>query len=47
MIYAPTDAIACLDAIRALRTIGVKKMVLRTIKPPSSLGVETSKPLLP
>ena len=38
-IYAPTGAIAGLDAIRALRSVGIDRVLLRTITPPKSLGV--------
>jgi aspartate dehydrogenase len=43
-IYAPTGAIAGLDAIRALRLVGINRVALRTIKPPKSLGVKVSEP---
>lgn len=42
-IYAPTGAIAGLDAIRALRGAGIDRVVLRTIKPPRSLGIESKE----
>ncbi|AEM38152.1 aspartate dehydrogenase [Pyrolobus fumarii 1A] len=41
-VYAPTGAIAGLDAIRALRIVGINKVVLRTRKPPKSLGVDVN-----
>ncbi len=45
-VYAPTGAIAGLDAIRALRTGGARleKVLLRTRKPASSLGVVVEEP---
>jgi len=36
-IYVPTGAIAALDAVRALRIVGIERVVLRTRKPPKSL----------
>ena len=42
-VYAPTGAIAGLDAVRALRTVGIDRVVLRTIKPPRSLGIEAKE----
>ncbi len=39
-IYVPSGAIAGLDAVRALRLSGIKRVVLRTRKPPRALGME-------
>ncbi len=39
-VYAPTGAIAGLDAVRAMRHAGIEKVTLRTRKNPRSLGVE-------
>ena len=36
-IYIPSGAIAGLDAIEALKLVGIKKIVLRTRKPPKAL----------
>lgn len=41
-VYAPTGAIAALDAIRAAKLSGIKRILLRTVKNPKSLGVEAS-----
>jgi aspartate dehydrogenase len=43
-IYAPTGAIAGLDAVRAARIAGIETVKLRTIKPAKSLGVNVDKP---
>ncbi len=45
-VYAPTGAIAGLDAVRAARLSGVERVVLRTRKPPRSLGVDVREPTL-
>ncbi len=38
-IYAPSGAIAGLDAVRAMRHAGIRRVLLRTIKHPRSLGI--------
>ena len=43
-VYAPTGAIAGLDAVRAARLSGIERVVLRTRKPPRSLGVDAREP---
>lgn len=36
-VYVPSGAIAGLDAIRALRKVGIERVLLRTRKPPKSI----------
>jgi len=43
-VYVPTGALAGLDAVRALRRAGIQKLLLRTVKPPESLGVKVNEP---
>ena len=38
-IHAPSGAVAGLDAVRAMRHAGIRRVVLRTVKHPSSLGI--------
>ena len=45
-VYAPTGAIAGLDAVRAARLAGIDRVVLRTRKSPRSLGVEVDRETL-
>ena len=42
-VYAPTGAIAGLDAVRAVRLAGIERVVLRTRKSPKSLGVSVDR----
>ena len=42
-VYAPTGAIAGLDAVRAARLAGIERVLLRTRKNPKSLGVEAEE----
>ncbi len=45
-VYAPTGAIAGLDAVRAMRHAGIDRVVLRTRKNPRSLGVDVDRETL-
>ena len=45
-IHVPSGAIAGLDALKALRLVGIERLTLRTRKPPRALGVETEEPKL-
>ncbi len=42
-VYAPTGAIAGLDAVRAARLAGIERVLLRTRKSPKSLGVQVDR----
>ena len=46
-IYVPTGAIAALDAVRALRRAGFRKVLIRTRKPPKSLKPAAALPKIP